>query len=100
MSTKTSACRLPRAHRAPFAILAAPSGAEPPRSPRMRHGRVLRAARDPGRARIAHGTRQARGTDADESAPDCTRSPPSRHESPDYHPVGDEITRPKRRTAT
>ena len=58
----------------------------------MRHGRVLRAARDPGRARTAHGTRQARGTDADESAPDCTRSPPSRHESPDYHPVGDDIT--------
>ena len=92
MRTKTSAYRLPRARREPIAILAAPSGAVPPRNPRMRHGRVLRAARGSERARTAHGTRQARGTDADESAPDCTRSPPSRHESPDYHPVGDEIT--------
>ena len=45
MNSTRRAHRLPRTRREPLAILAAPSGAERPRNPRLRHGRVLRSAR-------------------------------------------------------
>ena len=45
MQSRTRSRRLPPTRREPFVILAAPSRVEPPRRPRLRHGRVLRAAR-------------------------------------------------------
>ena len=45
MNSRKRAGRVPPTRREPFVILAAPSRVEPPRRPRLRHGRVLRAAR-------------------------------------------------------
>ena len=45
MNSRKRAGRVPPTRREPFVILQAPSRVEPPRRPRLRHGRVLRAAR-------------------------------------------------------